>query len=365
MKYLTIIALFSMLSFQLYGQSYNKKTLEIDYQVHQSNSNAFTFKNLRLYPIKANEVFLLQSKNLGKYTPLKEALETKKIVISETESANNNSSNRTRIESTHRNRRNTNSPQVRTNEINQSETNNEEQLTGSSATVNTLFVENISKDTVYLMAGEVIQGGKQDRVIAQDLILPPQSAKTELPVFCVEHGRWTYQDGKKSNFDKHYGGASMKLREVVDTKQNQSEVWKEVNRSNSKNKVESKTSAYTVQASSEEFQKSKKEYLNFFQNIFKDDKSTVGVIVVSGKKVVGCDMFASPQLFQSQYFTLLDSYINEAITDGEEVNISKNEVEDYMNKILNENEVEQEQEISRRGKIFKSPRFLYHISTYR
>ena len=307
---------------------------------------------------------------IGKYTPLKEALNKKLVNITETEGTANNTTPAQNTNERTRNNINTEEIQQSVNELNpptqqrrRREVNPQQRSTGTSATVNTLFVENLSKDTVFLMAGEVVQGGKQDRVIAQDMILAPNSGKTALPVFCVESGRWTYKSGEKDNFDKYYGGASMKLRGVVDTKQNQSEVWSEVSRSNEKNKVNSQTSAYTVQATSEEFQKNKKDYLAYFQDKFKNDANVVGVIVVTGKRVVGCDMFASPALFQSQYSTLLDSYINEAVTDGEAVNITQAEVTNYMDNLLKE-DVGQEKRIIEKGKVFKNANRKLHISTY-
>ena len=39
------------------------------------------------------------------------------------------------------------------------------------------------------MAGEVVKGGKQDRVIAQDVVLAPGET-IDLNAFCVEKNRW-------------------------------------------------------------------------------------------------------------------------------------------------------------------------------
>ena len=44
--------------------------------------------------------------------------------------------------------------------------------------VNELSVENLAGDTgLYLQSGDIVKGGKQDRAIAYDLILPPKSGK--------------------------------------------------------------------------------------------------------------------------------------------------------------------------------------------
>ena len=46
---------------------------------------------------------------------------------------------------------------------------------------------------MFLLAGEVILGGKQDRIIGQNTIIAANTTQS-VPVFCVEHGRWTEQE---------------------------------------------------------------------------------------------------------------------------------------------------------------------------
>ena len=57
--------------------------------------------------------------------------------------------------------------------------------------VNQLAIENVSSEEVYVQSGDIVKGGKQDRVLAYDFILPPHSGKLPIGAFCVEHGRWT------------------------------------------------------------------------------------------------------------------------------------------------------------------------------
>ena len=62
---------------------------------------------------------------------------------------------------------------------------------GEGAQVNQLTVENTGDFPVYLQAGDTVKGGKQDRVIAVDFVLPPRSGKRPVRAFCVEPGRWS------------------------------------------------------------------------------------------------------------------------------------------------------------------------------
>jgi len=57
-----------------------------------------------------------------------------------------------------------------------------------SAQVNQLALINNSKRPLLLLAGEIVAGGKQDRVIGMDRIVPPESDPIDLNVFCVEPG---------------------------------------------------------------------------------------------------------------------------------------------------------------------------------
>src|SRR5205085_7274600 len=62
---------------------------------------------------------------------------------------------------------------------------------GDGAEVNRLVLVNNSKRPLILLAGEIVTGGKQDRVIGKDRLVPAESDPIDLSVFCVEPGRWT------------------------------------------------------------------------------------------------------------------------------------------------------------------------------
>ncbi len=381
MKTIRILPLFFvwMLCHTVQAQQYSHEHVKISYDgtTARGSKKNFTYKNLRLYPIRASRTFLKDSKHIGKYTPLKVALKTKKVLITEKSTPSNtaiNTNNVTRntvdtvVRATPQPRQ-VNRRNVRQRPVQQRRNvyipQNYQQLSGGgSASVNNLYIENKSKDTLYIMAGEIVQGGKQDRVIAQDMVIPPNSGKINLSVFCVEKGRWAYKKSKnKNNFEGYYGVSSIALRKVVDTEQKQQKVWKEVARSNAKNAVKSGTSAYTEQKKNTKFKKEYTGYVQFFKNKFKGQRDVIGVIVATGDRVVGCDMFASPHLFQSQYQNLLGSYINEAVTDGAPVNIAEAKVQQYMNDLLDK-ELKNEATLKKKGKVFKHNRKKLHVSKY-
>ena len=298
---------------------YTYKNLEVNFLEKTNEASAFTYGNLRIYPVKARESFKKEFASLGKYMTLQEAIQKTKIKI--TESSN-------------------------------------------SGTVNNLVVENISKDTIIIITGDVIKGGKQDRIVSQDIVLSPSAGKKSLPVYCVESGRWTSAQGngaarnysasassKPAEFNGYYNKGSVSLRKVVEKEKDQSKVWSKVDELNTANKTVTSTKTYTAMTQSADFTKKMDQYISFFKNKFEKDSSVVGVIVVTGDKVIGCDMFATHNLFIKQYESLLHSYVTEAIVSGKPVTISATTVRAYANKLL-DNEIVQKETLKQKGNAF-------------
>lgn len=65
-------------------------------------------------------------------------------------------------------------------------------------TVSRLVVENTGKEEVFVHAGDIVKGGRQDRVVTASFIIPAKSKKIEMPVYCVEAGRWAPRGAEDS-----------------------------------------------------------------------------------------------------------------------------------------------------------------------
>jgi hypothetical protein len=96
--------------------------------------------------------------------------------------------------------------------------------------VNRLRIHNSSGKTVFLMSGEIVQGGKQDRVIAQDLTLAPGTTTVDLPVFCVEPGRWSL--ARHDDFNSPQFAAPPAVKNAAQNDGNQQLVWNQVANTN-------------------------------------------------------------------------------------------------------------------------------------
>jgi hypothetical protein len=181
---------------------------------------------------------------------------------------------------------------------------------GDSGSVNQLLVDNRSDRPLFLMSGEVILGGKQDRIIGKDTIIPPKQ-RTEVGVFCVEHGRWA---GGDKSFRSANAMAHTKLRKRASFA-GQGEVWQEVAEKNKVRGTENATDTYRRVATGD----STKHARAYEQAIggalakLADRDRVVGVAVAVNGEVVAIEQFASAKLFAKVGPKILRSYYVEAL----------------------------------------------------
>jgi hypothetical protein len=207
-----------------------------------------------------------------------------------------------------------------------------------SASVNQLVLTNRSKRPLLLLAGEMVSGGKQDRIIGKDRIVPVGAPPLPLDVFCVEHGRWS----SGSQFATAKVMVHPSVREQAALKQSQTDVWAAVRAGSvaaapppsangaSEPRLSERVIADTI-ASSAQTQSYAKIYqsspvgasvdhfVDELQRRFARATSNlkgqhvVGVVVAYGGEVAWSDIFASPELFDHYWTKLLRSYAVEAM----------------------------------------------------
>jgi hypothetical protein len=204
----------------------------------------------------------------------------------------------------------------------------------TGASVNQLVLINRGKRPVLLLAGELVSGGKQDRIIAKDRIVAPGADPLPLDVFCVEHGRWSsgYEFGAAKTM------VHPSVREQAAVNQSQNDVWASV-RKGSTAAVPSAAPAPRIapsdlavaMANSAPTQSYAKLYtesrvgasvdgfVDEVQRRFARGTQTakgeyiIGVVVAYGGEVAWSDIFASSDLFQHYWTKLLRSYAVEAL----------------------------------------------------
>jgi hypothetical protein len=198
--------------------------------------------------------------------------------------------------------------------------------------VNELSIENLSKTvTVFLNAGDIVKGGRQDRTVRDDLILPPLSGRVPLAAFCVEHGRWTKRGSEDSAAFSSNTRILSSRKEKLAARygSNQSDVWsgvaeqqskltENVSRLSGKNvEIRSSTSASSLQLSLEnqDLDSIKKQYLDKFNAALNDKTDIIGFVYAINGELNTAEVYNNKTLFRALWPKLLDSAVTEAITD--------------------------------------------------
>lgn len=102
------------------------------------------------------------------------------------------------------------------------------------AEVGTLEIVNKSERPLFVPAGTIVKGGKQDRQLGQDLVVAAQS-RASVEAFCVEQGRWTTtREGAptQGQFRALHCLATKRVRASGHYAKNQGRVWSEVSSTN-------------------------------------------------------------------------------------------------------------------------------------
>jgi len=180
------------------------------------------------------------------------------------------------------------------------------------AEVNALKVKNDGPKPLLLIGGELLAGGKQDRIVAHDTVVPSKETR-EVEVFCVEHGRWY---GPKAEFKPTHSTVPSKVRFEA-AKGSQDEVWKSVADYN--RETAPRFAGTTVQGglNSTEVQATvKKNYEALFPKL-QASNNTVGFLFVSNGRIQGMEIFGNNKLFNMMSPSILKGYLADVTTtDG-------------------------------------------------
>jgi hypothetical protein len=222
---------------------------------------------------------------------------------------------------------------------------------GGSAQVNRLMVINRSEKPLYLMPGEVIVGGKQDRTIGSEIVIQPTGKPVPIDAFCVERGRWANRDGaqyhallqsatmnaqrsasvvlsdgvdaenaaemaKRGKFIASVGSLSKASRLAVNQSggqgDGQGKVWDKIAAGNAKAGVKASSGTFTGNYAEEDAVARLDPYVAGLQKPIDRTERIVGVIVAINGEVHSMDVFESTPLFQKLWPKLLKSYALDA-----------------------------------------------------
>ena len=194
--------------------------------------------------------------------------------------------------------------------------------------VGELSVDNTSSDYVFIMAGDIVKGGRQDRTISENIVLNPGDKEVVLKSFCVEQSRWSGRGVESevvfSSSEKTLNNKALKV--AARTEKNQGKVWQEVSNYQAKAsekvkaEVKSNTSPTSLQLTLEndKIKNSISEYVDDLQPAFDDKNDVLGFAFFINGKISTVEIFGNAALFKKLQKKLLEAAASEAFEQYDE-----------------------------------------------
>ena len=185
----------------------------------------------------------------------------------------------------------------------------------ASGSVPTLFLENNNKEAVFVLDGEHLVGAKQDRIVNLSLLIPPRK-KIEIPVSCVEQGRWSYttehffSEGKM-HFNRGRRSRQRSVSESMAQRKsrssNQSEVWNDISQK------EILMGAHSRTSSMRDMYNSFDEILSLIKEGMRPSPNQVGSLFSINGRIIGFDLFTSTGTLRKHLEMLVESMAVDAL----------------------------------------------------
>lgn len=193
--------------------------------------------------------------------------------------------------------------------------------------VNELQVENTSSQyDVFIQSGDIVKGGKQDRVLAISIIIPARSGRVSIEAFCVESGRWEKRKGEDvqqfSSSEERI--VSKDLKVAANGQRSQSEVWNKV--SEAQKKLSTNTGVdVTANASGSSLQlalenskvsATTEEYVAKLTSLIRGKSDVIGYAFAINGEINSADIYVSNHLFNKLWPRMLKAAAVEAVGES-------------------------------------------------
>lgn len=211
--------------------------------------------------------------------------------------------------------------------------------------IHELSIENIGETPVFVQAGDIVKGGRQDRVLGVSMVVPARSGRVPIAAFCVEAGRWArrgFEDiARFSSSDHLYSAprAKMALRRSAESYDQQSrrymkrayasmqsDMWAEVDRTQTEvmqtvgasARAAASPTSLELSLGLEEVKAARAEYEARLQAAAGTDPSIVGAVFAVGGRMRNAEAYPWGDLFARMWAKNLGAGITEALRAGTE-----------------------------------------------
>lgn len=197
--------------------------------------------------------------------------------------------------------------------------------------VNQLAITNHSDHHIFIHSGDIVKGGKQDRTMGQDVIIPPNSDDVPIQSFCVERGRWTNRGNENvkefSSSDKMLSSKDLKMAAKYES--NQGQVWANVSREQQKLskkvsemsgeevEVANQSSASSLQLTleNEKLDEIRTAMAGQFNHLAGSNADAIGFAYAINGEIYGIDIYNNQPLFEELWTKISEAIITEAIAN--------------------------------------------------
>jgi ARG/rhodanese/phosphatase superfamily protein len=192
--------------------------------------------------------------------------------------------------------------------------------------VNELAIENVSADVdVFVQSGDIVKGGRQDRVIACDMIVPPKSGKIPIGSFCCESGRWQQRGSENAaqfgESRKQVANKDVKL--ALNSSRDQGLVWSKVKEAQRKltDNVgkpvanSQSPSSYQLTLEDKELLAKLEMYTKDMKKLAADNADAIGFVIVINGKPSGAEIYGSHALFFKLWPKLIEAAAVDALSE--------------------------------------------------
>lgn len=225
--------------------------------------------------------------------------------------------------------------------------------------VNELQIENTGSEQVFIQAGDIVKGGKQDRVLTVSFLLPANSGRVPIASFCVEQGRWAARG--KEDLAKFSSAAEAMpsrtallamaalppkaspepgrpiaagnaaavqqiARERDEVAKKQREVWDQVASTQKKLSEGLKASVASPQSASslqlalenDKLKEARAAYIKALQPSGEKDADVIGYVVAINGRMSAANLYPSNALFRKMWEKQLAAVVTEAIGEKQD-----------------------------------------------
>jgi len=193
--------------------------------------------------------------------------------------------------------------------------------------VNQVYIQSPYEYPLLIINGTILEGGRQTRTATRPFILNKTPQKRIIPVNCVEHGRWEYNEKNQVHDDhKRFKFSSKRVSRKMHSSfasagYSQSSTWSAIEQMQESNAISSEqanTSNYleveklTMEKSNEKITEIKEKISGAFLN--SDQR---GVLVFEDGEISSIEVFQSSEHWKKVSASIMDSNLTDLLQESE------------------------------------------------